>query len=53
VDVAVTGQDEDGEEVSATVTGRVVEVTGGSSPQLLINGNYFDYAAVVRVRDEK
>jgi flagellar basal-body rod modification protein FlgD len=52
VDVAVTSKDADGKEVQNTVSGRVSEVTGGNSPQLLINGNYFDYAAVVRIWEE-
>jgi flagellar basal-body rod modification protein FlgD len=53
VDVAVQGKDGNGEEISTLITGRVSEVTGGSSPQLLIGGNYFDYAAVVRIREEE
>ncbi|MDR1625250.1 MAG: flagellar hook assembly protein FlgD [Spirochaetia bacterium] len=53
VDVAVKGLDGEGKETHTLVSGRVIEVTGGNPPQLLINGNYFDYAAVVRVREEK
>jgi flagellar hook assembly protein FlgD len=53
VDIAVQGRDDAGEEIQETITGRVLEVTGGNSPQLFINGNYYDYAAVVRIREEK
>ena len=33
-----------------TVFGRVEEITGGDYPQVLVNGMYYDYAAVSRVR---
>ena len=52
VDVAVTvGRDADGKDIVRTVTGRVDEVVGGQTPQLFINGNYYDYAAVVRIKE--
>ncbi|MFW6380681.1 MAG: flagellar hook assembly protein FlgD [Spirochaetota bacterium] len=34
----------------AVVTGRVQEVTGGDYPQVLVNGSYYDYSNVQRVR---
>jgi flagellar basal-body rod modification protein FlgD len=36
-----------------TITGRVEEVTGGEFPQVLINGNYYDYNNVQRVRADE
>ena len=52
VDVAVSeGRDSAGREILSLVTGRVDEVTGGSSPQLFIDGNYYDYSALARVRE--
>jgi flagellar basal-body rod modification protein FlgD len=52
VDVAVKeGTDETGQDIFRTVSGRVREVTGGDNPQLYINGNYYDYAALVRVKE--
>ena len=35
---------------SATVTGTVDEVTGGDYPQVLVNGIYYDFSNVQRVR---
>jgi flagellar basal-body rod modification protein FlgD len=35
----------------SVVTGRVDEVTGGEYPQVLVNGAYYDYADVRRVRE--
>jgi flagellar basal-body rod modification protein FlgD len=52
VDVTVTSRDEAGNEIRNTVTGRVLEVTGGSSPQLYVNGRYYDYASIARVTEE-
>ena len=34
----------------STVTGVVDAVTGGDYPQLLVNGNYYDYAAVQKIK---
>ena len=52
VDVAVSeGKDSAGREILSLVTGRVAEVTGGSSPQLYIDGKYYDYSALARVRE--
>ena len=52
VDVAVkVGRDASGQDIIRTITGRVEEVTGGEVPQLYINGDYYDYAAVVRVKE--
>jgi flagellar basal-body rod modification protein FlgD len=53
VDVMITGRDEAGKETRNVISGRVLEVTGGSSPQVLVNGNYFDYSAVVRIREDQ
>jgi flagellar basal-body rod modification protein FlgD len=52
VDVAIKNRDAAGNETQNLISGRVLEVTGGDSPQLLVNGNYYDYAAVVRIREE-
>ena len=38
---------------SATITGKVDEVTGGDFPQVLVNGFYYDYANVQRIRTEE
>ena len=52
VDVAVSeGKDSAGRDILRMVTGRVDEVTGGSSPQLYIDGKYYDYSALARVRE--
>ena len=51
VDVAVSeGKDGSGRDIFSTVSGKVAEVTGGSSPQLFIDGKYYDYSALLRVR---
>jgi flagellar basal-body rod modification protein FlgD len=34
----------------STVTGYVDAVTGGDFPQLLVNGSYYDYAAVQKIK---
>ena len=39
-------------EDGASVTGIVTEVTGGDSPQILVNGNYYDLTYVETVRQE-
>lgn len=36
----------------STISGVVQEVTGGDYPQVLVDGRYYDYSAVQRVRDE-
>ena len=52
VDVNVSaGRDLEGRELFSVVSGRVEEVTGGSSPQLYVDGRYYDYAALSRVRE--
>jgi flagellar basal-body rod modification protein FlgD len=52
VDVAVTeGKDAEGKDIVRIVTGRVAEVTGGEIPQMYINGSYYDYAALMRVKE--
>jgi flagellar basal-body rod modification protein FlgD len=51
VDVSVAGKTPDGTDILNTITGRVQEVTGGASPQLLINGRYYDYGAVARIKE--
>lgn len=38
---------------SATITGQVDEVTGGDFPQVLVNGFYYDYTNVQRIRTEE
>lgn len=38
---------------SATFTGRVDEVTSGDFPQVLVNGFYYDYGNVQRIRTEE
>jgi flagellar basal-body rod modification protein FlgD len=53
VDIAVPGRDEAGEEITNIVSGRVLEVTGGSTPQLYINGRYYDYSALARIKEEE
>ena len=37
---------------SATISGEVEEVTGGEFPQVLVNGFYYDYGSVQRVRSD-
>jgi len=37
----------------ATVSGTVDEVTGGEYPQVLVNGSYYDYANVQRIRTDE
>ena len=39
-------------EEDVSVTGIVTEVTGGDSPKILINGNYYDLTHVETVRQE-
>jgi flagellar basal-body rod modification protein FlgD len=39
-------------EDGGTVTGAVTEVTGGDSPRILVNGNYYDLTHVETVRQE-
>ncbi len=36
----------------SVVTGKVEEITGGDYPQVLVNGAYYDYSNVQRVRAE-
>jgi len=38
---------------SATITGQVDEVTSGEYPQILVNGFYYDYGNVQRIRTEE
>jgi flagellar basal-body rod modification protein FlgD len=38
---------------AATVTGQVDEVTGGDYPQVLVNGFYYDFGNVQRVRQNE
>ncbi|MDR1933509.1 MAG: flagellar hook assembly protein FlgD [Spirochaetales bacterium] len=47
----IEGKDTAGRDIHRTVSGRVQEITGGNSPQLLVNGTYYDYAAVARVKE--
>ena len=37
---------------AATISGQVDEVTGGEYPQVLVNGFYYDYGDVQRIRTE-
>lgn len=37
---------------AATITGRVDEVTGGDYPQVLVNGFYYDFGNVQRIRTD-
>ncbi len=37
----------------SVVSGQVSEVTGGDFPQVLVNGRYYDYANVERVRERQ
>jgi flagellar basal-body rod modification protein FlgD len=39
-------------EGEATVTGLVEEVTGGDYPQILVNGKYYDFSQVQRIKRE-
>jgi len=39
-------------EGEATVTGLVEEVTGGDFPQILVNGKYYDFSQVQRIKRE-
>jgi len=43
VDVAAGGQ---------TVSGLVEEVTGGEFPQILVNGQYYDFSQVQKIKRE-
>ncbi|MEE8441568.1 MAG: flagellar hook assembly protein FlgD [Spirochaetia bacterium] len=38
---------------SATITGQVDEVTSGEFPQVLVNGVYYDFGNVQRIRTEE
>ncbi|MBU8912627.1 MAG: flagellar hook assembly protein FlgD [Spirochaetales bacterium] len=38
---------------AATITGQVDEVTNGEYPQVLVNGFYYDYGDVQRIRTEE
>lgn len=38
---------------ASTISGVVQEVTGGDYPQVLVDGRYYDYSAVQRVRAEQ
>ena len=38
------------DESGATVSGVVDAVTGGDAPQLLVNGQYYDYGKVLSVK---
>ncbi|MCK4516506.1 MAG: flagellar hook assembly protein FlgD [Spirochaetaceae bacterium] len=38
---------------AATITGQVDEVTSGEYPQVLVNGFYYDYSNVQRIRTEE
>ena len=38
---------------SATITGQVDEVTSGEYPQILVNGFYYDFSNVQRIRTEE
>jgi flagellar basal-body rod modification protein FlgD len=51
--IGLLGNIVDVTDVSGTVTGEVEEVTGGSFPQLLVNGNYYDFSQVQSVRTKK
>ncbi|MDR2587969.1 MAG: flagellar hook assembly protein FlgD [Spirochaetales bacterium] len=51
VDIEMPGKTAEGEDTVHKVSGIVREVAGGESPQLLINGEYYDYVNVSRVRD--
>ena len=52
VDIAVSeGKDANGRDIMSIVTGRVDEVTGGGAPQLYVDGKYYDYSALARVRE--
>jgi flagellar basal-body rod modification protein FlgD len=39
-------------EGGATVTGLVEEVTGGDFPQILVNGRYYDFSQVQKIKRE-
>jgi flagellar basal-body rod modification protein FlgD len=51
--LALLGSIVDVEDGSVMITGEVEEVTGGSFPQLLVNGNYYDFSQVQSVRTRK
>ncbi len=38
-------------DASGTVSGLVEEITGGDFPQLLVNGMYYDYSQVLKVKN--
>lgn len=48
--VSLLGSVVDVSDGSSTVSGVVDAVTGGDFPQLLVNGNYYDYAAVQKIK---
>ena len=50
--VSVLGKTVDVALGNGTVTGTVEEVTGGEYPQVLVNGQYYDYGNVQRIRVE-
>jgi len=48
--VSLLGSVVDVSDGSSSVSGVVDAVTGGDFPQLLVNGNYYDYAAVQKIK---
>jgi flagellar basal-body rod modification protein FlgD len=48
--LSILGSFVDVEDGSNTVSGLVQEVTGGSFPQILVNGQYYDFSQVKSVR---
>ncbi len=51
--VSLLGKSVDIDLGASTISGVVQEVTGGDYPQVLVDGRYYDYSAVQRVRAEQ
>ncbi|MFW6232159.1 MAG: flagellar hook assembly protein FlgD [Spirochaetota bacterium] len=51
--VSLRGKNVDINLGASTTSGVVQEVTGGEYPQVLVDGRYYDYSAVQRVRAEQ
>ena len=51
--VSLLGKNVDINLGASTISGVVQEVTGGDYPQVLVDGRYYDYSAVQRVRAEQ
>jgi flagellar basal-body rod modification protein FlgD len=49
--VALLGRDVEILQGETVIEGKVQEITGGSHPRLLVNGSYYDYSDVSRIKN--